>query len=64
MALRNFRLKNREGKTESDESVNALLPQFIISTAVRAREARKARWKEFDLKSGVWTCPPRANHDR
>jgi integrase len=54
--LRNFRPKNQEGKIESEESLNALLLQFIILTAVRTREAREARWEEFDLHTGVWTC--------
>ena len=31
-----------------------LLPAW---TAVRANEARKAEWSEFDLEAGVWTIP-------
>jgi integrase len=62
--LRNLRLKIREGVRESEESLNALLLQFIILTAVRVRKAREARWKDFDLNSGLWACPPRVNQDR
>jgi len=49
--LRNFRPKDREGNTETEESLNALLLQFIILTAVRTREARGARWGEFNLEA-------------
>jgi integrase len=56
--LRNFRPKNREGIEETEESLNALLLQFIILTAVRTGQAREARWKEFNLDTKIWTCPP------
>jgi len=56
--LRNFRPKNRQGIEETEESLNALLLQFIILTAVRTSQAREARWEEFNLNTKVWTCPP------
>src|SRR5262249_23717443 len=56
--LRNFRAKKREGIEESEESLNALLLQLIILTAVRTRQAQEARWAEFNLDDSIWTCPP------
>ena len=38
-------------------STAALTTEFIILTAVRTGEALGARWSEFDLDAGVWTCP-------
>jgi integrase len=56
--LRNFRPKDREGNTENEECLNALLLQLVILTTVRTDQARGARWNEIDLDAEVWTCPP------
>ena len=31
--------------------------EFLVLTAARSGEVRKARWEEFDLESAVWTIP-------
>jgi len=41
---------------EADNVSRALL-LFVILTAVRSGEARKAKWAEFDLKQRIWTIP-------
>ena len=38
-------------------NVSRALLLFVILTAVRSGEARKAQWSEFDLKQRVWTIP-------
>ena len=38
-------------------NVSRTLLLFVILTAVRSGEARKARWPEFDLEKRVWTIP-------
>lgn len=38
-------------------AVSAAALEFVILTAVRAGEARKATWSEFDLEAKVWTIP-------
>ena len=35
---------------------------FSILTAARSQAVRLARWKEFDLKTGIWTIP--REHDK
>jgi integrase len=37
--------------------MSSLILQFIILTACRTTEARKATWSEIDLEAGVWTVP-------
>lgn len=37
--------------------IAALALRFIALTAVRSGEARKGRWREFDLEGAVWTIP-------
>lgn len=32
--------------------------QFLILTAARSGEVRKARWKDFDLEAAEWRIPP------
>ena len=31
--------------------------EFLVLTAVRSGEMRAARWREFDLKAGLWSIP-------
>lgn len=38
-------------------AVSARALEFIILTASRSSEARKAKWCEFDLESALWTVP-------
>jgi len=38
-------------------NVSRALLLFVILTAVRSGEARKAQWSEFDLKQRIWTIP-------
>lgn len=38
-------------------NVSRTLLLFVILTAVRSGEARKAKWSEFDLKQRIWTIP-------
>ncbi|MGB7286638.1 MAG: site-specific integrase [Salaquimonas sp.] len=44
-----------ELKKRSAVSARAL--EFIIFTASRSSEARKAKWHEFDLENALWTVP-------
>jgi integrase len=37
--------------------ISARALEFTILTAARTSEAIKAKWKEIDLKTGVWTLP-------
>ena len=39
------------------DNVSRNLLLFVILTAVRSGEARKAKWSEFDLKQKIWTIP-------
>ena len=39
------------------DNVSRALLLFVILTAVRSGEARKAKWSEFDLKQRIWTIP-------
>lgn len=39
------------------KGVAALALRFLILTAARSGEVRKARWGEFDLENAVWTAP-------
>ena len=39
------------------DNVSRNLLLFVILTAVRSGEARKAKWSEFDLKQRIWTIP-------
>ena len=32
--------------------------EFIVLTATRSSETRRARWKEIDWNAGIWTVPP------
>lgn len=41
-----------------DMSVGRLALQFLILTAARSGEVRKARWQEIDLGAGEWRVPP------
>jgi integrase len=43
---------------ESDFSVGRLALQFLILTAARSGEVRKARWRDLDLEAGEWRVPP------
>ena len=47
-------VENHIGKADN---VSRALLLFVILTAVRSGEARKARWSEFDLKKKIWTIP-------
>jgi integrase len=47
-------VENHIGKADN---VSSALLLFVILTAVRSGEARKARWSEFDLKKKIWTIP-------
>jgi integrase len=38
--------------------ISARALEFLILTATRTGEARRARWEEFDLERAVWTIPP------
>jgi integrase len=39
------------------DNISRALLLFVILTAVRSGEARKARWSEFDLEKKIWTIP-------
>lgn len=43
---------------EGDFSIGRLALQFLILTAARSGEVRKARWRDVDLKAGEWRVPP------
>lgn len=39
------------------EAISAICLRFLILTAARSSEARKAAWSEFDLEQKLWTIP-------
>ena len=45
-------------EVRSRTSISARLLETVILTACRVGEAAGARWNEFDLEVGIWTCPP------
>jgi integrase len=45
-------------KLAAASGTSAMALRFIVLTAVRSGEGRKAVWGEFDLKARVWTIPP------
>jgi integrase len=49
-----FIAKLRDGQAAS---ITKLAFEFLILTAARTTEARKARWDEVDLKAKTWTIP-------
>lgn len=49
-----FMAKLREGVA----SVGRLALQFLILTAARSGEVRKATWAQMDLEAAEWTMPP------
>lgn len=53
-ALPLFLAKLREG----DLSVGRLALQFLILTAARSGEVRKARWRDIDPEMSEWRIPP------
>ena len=42
----------------ADPSVGRMALQFLILTAARSGEVRKAKWKDFDIDAGEWRVPP------
>jgi integrase len=52
--LPEFMEKLRDG----DFSVGRLALQFLILTAARSGEVRKARWRDVDLDAAEWRVPP------
>jgi integrase len=47
------------GKVRDEEfSVGRLALQFLILTAARSGEVRKARWRDLDLDAAEWRVPP------
>jgi integrase len=42
---------------DGDFSVGRLALQFLILTAARSGEVRKARWRDLDLEAGEWKVP-------
>ena len=43
---------------EGDFSIGRLALQFLILTAARSGEVRKARWRDVDLEAAEWRVPP------
>ena len=43
---------------DGEFSVGRLALQFLILTAARSGEVRKARWKDIDLDAAEWRVPP------
>ena len=43
---------------DGDFSVGRLALQFLILTAARSGEVRKARWRDVDLEAAEWRVPP------
>jgi len=43
---------------DGEFSVGRLALQFLILTAARSGEVRKARWRDIDLEAGEWRVPP------
>jgi integrase len=41
-----------------DPSIGRLALQYLILTAARSGEVRKARWRDVDLEAGEWRVPP------
>jgi integrase len=44
--------------TDGECSVGRLALQFLILTAARSGEVRKARWRDVDLEAAEWRVPP------
>jgi len=44
-------------KLRSKETLGRLALEFVILTAARSGEVRKAEWSEFNLKKRLWTIP-------
>ena len=44
-------------KLERESTAGRLALRFVILTAARSGEVRKAKWNEMDLKAGIWTIP-------
>ena len=42
---------------DGDTSIGRLALKFLILTAARSGEVRKARWKDVDLEAGEWRVP-------
>lgn len=42
----------------AESSVGRMALQFLILTAARSGEVRKARWHDFDIEAGEWRVPP------
>jgi integrase len=53
-ALPSFMAKLQKG----DVSVGRLALQFLILTAARSGEVRKARWRDIDPEASEWRLPP------
>jgi integrase len=47
-----------EQLARGDFSVGRIALQFLILTAARSGEVRKARWKDIDTKAAEWRVPP------
>lgn len=45
------------GKLREHEGISVLCLEFVILTASRSGEARKATWDEIDLERAVWVVP-------
>ena len=43
---------------DGDFSVGRLALQFLILTAARSGEVRKARWRDIDMEAAEWRVPP------
>lgn len=43
---------------EGEFSIGRLALQFLILTAARSGEVRKARWRDIDLEAAEWRLPP------
>jgi integrase len=43
---------------DGDSSVGRLALQFLVLTAARSGEVRKARWRDIDLEAAEWRVPP------
>jgi integrase len=58
-AAMNYRdLPNFMADLREVRGISARALEFLILTATRTGETRKARWEEFDLDKAVWTIPP------
>jgi integrase len=45
------------GLSEGEPSIGRLALRFLILTAARSGEVRKARWRDVDLEMGEWRVP-------